>query len=170
MKQDLEVQWSIHKGNTLMKKAFTMMELVFVIVVIGILAAIAVPKLMVTRTDAVIVKGKSQVAAIRNGISLQKSRNMIKGDATPYPDKLDNVNVYNTDDKPLFYFNDGNSSNILEYPIYSKKGADGHWVKTAAKKYAFFVTQDKNVSFDYNSTTGSFDCNHTDENCKQLTQ
>lgn len=35
-----------------MKKAFTMIELVFVIVVIGILASIAIPKLVATRDDA----------------------------------------------------------------------------------------------------------------------
>ncbi len=147
-----------------------MLELVFVIVVIGILAAVAMPKLMVTRDDAVLVKGKSQISAIRNGISLQKSKNMLKGDSTPYPDKLDNVATYNTNNQKLFYFNDGNKSNILEYPIYSKIGIDGHWVKTAIKKYAFFITQDANVSFDYNSTTGSFDCNHSNANCQELAQ
>jgi general secretion pathway protein G len=150
--------------------AFTMLELVFVIVVIGILAAVAVPKFMVTRTDAVIVKGKSNVQAIRNGIALQKSRNMLQGDSTPYPKKLDNVNTYNVKSQKLFYYNDGNSSNILEYPIYSKKNADGHWLKTAADKYAYFVTQDENVSFDYNRTAGSFDCDHSKQNCKNLTE
>lgn len=35
-----------------MKKAFTMVELIFVIVIIGILAAVAIPKLVGTRDDA----------------------------------------------------------------------------------------------------------------------
>lgn len=35
-----------------MKKAFTMIELIFVIVIIGILASIAIPKLTATRDDA----------------------------------------------------------------------------------------------------------------------
>jgi len=39
-----------------MKKAFTMIELIFVIVIIGILAGVAIPKLAATRDDAEISK------------------------------------------------------------------------------------------------------------------
>jgi general secretion pathway protein G len=39
-----------------MKKAFTMIELIFVIVILGILATVAIPKLAATRTDAEVSK------------------------------------------------------------------------------------------------------------------
>ena len=42
-----------------MKKAFTMIELIFVIVILGILASVAIPKLSATRDDAMIAKEKA---------------------------------------------------------------------------------------------------------------
>lgn len=43
------------------KSAFSIMELVFVIVILGILSAVAIPKIMVGRTDAAIVSIKTDV-------------------------------------------------------------------------------------------------------------
>ncbi len=59
-----------------------MVELVFVIVVIGILSAIAVPKFAATRDDAKISKGRAEVAALRSAISMERQKRILKGDFT----------------------------------------------------------------------------------------
>ena len=60
-----------------MKKAFTMIELIFVIVILGILASVAIPRLAGTRTDAEIA---TTVANIRTLLSDLNSYYVVKGE------------------------------------------------------------------------------------------
>ncbi|WP_041958175.1 prepilin-type N-terminal cleavage/methylation domain-containing protein [Sulfurospirillum arsenophilum] len=150
------------------RPAFTMVELVFVIVILGILAAVAIPRLGASRDDAVIVKGKSQISAIRSGIALQKSKRMLEGTVPFIPTALDTIVAASVDGNRLFNFNDGNTSNILEYPIFSQSNQDGSWVKTAANTYAFRVMGIVH-SFFYDANTGIFNCT-AGTYCDQLTR
>ncbi|PAF49567.1 prepilin-type N-terminal cleavage/methylation domain-containing protein [Helicobacter sp. 12S02232-10] len=51
-----------------MRNAFSMIELVFVIVIIGIIAAIAIPRLSITRGDAQYVAVQSDIQTILSSI------------------------------------------------------------------------------------------------------
>jgi prepilin-type N-terminal cleavage/methylation domain-containing protein len=46
------------------RSGFTMIELVFVIVILGILASVAIPKLAATRDDANIAKASTEISSI----------------------------------------------------------------------------------------------------------
>ncbi|ULO04292.1 type II secretion system protein [Campylobacter sp. RM12651] len=52
-----------------MKKAFTMIELIFVIVILGILAAVAIPKLNATRDDAELAKANTNLTTLIGDIT-----------------------------------------------------------------------------------------------------
>ena len=149
------------------KKGFTLVELIFVIVILGILSSIAISKLAVTRDDATIAKGRSDVAAIRNAIALAKSVQMMEGNSTLYPSTLDDGS--NT---KLFDISK-NGIKLLDYPVYAKD-ADGHWRKAGKNNYIFKVMR-QDVKFVYDASNGYFDCHGqnsglADEYCKNLTE
>ena len=52
-----------------MKKAFTMIELIFIIVIIGILSSIAIPKLAATRDDALVSQRMHIITSASNEIA-----------------------------------------------------------------------------------------------------
>jgi len=65
------------------KKAFTMVELIFVIVIMGILVAVVIPRLVATRDDALIVKNIEYIIASMTEISTYiVSKNSSKDDLT----------------------------------------------------------------------------------------
>ena len=141
------------------RTAFTMIELVFVIVILGILAAVAIPKFAATRDDAQIAKGRSDVAAIRSAIVSERQTRLLKGESN-YVAALDGIdgNLFNGPDA---------THRLLQYGIAPGTG-NGKWA-TADGGYTYTVLGDA-VAFTYTQATGIFDCTHTNANCKKLTE
>jgi general secretion pathway protein G len=57
-----------------------MIELVFVIVVVGILAGIAIPRFAATRDDAFIAKARATVGAVRSALVTERQKRILRGD------------------------------------------------------------------------------------------
>jgi len=131
-----------------MKKSFTMLELIFVIVIIGILSGIAIPKLWVTRDDAVNAKVKTEVSTVRSAISSKYTKNVLAGNNNcPTLEK-------STSDDILF-------ENILTYPL-SKQQGSLHWDGNGTDYNVTY--DDRTIYFNYidNPDEGcKFECNAT---------
>lgn len=136
-----------------MKNAFTMIELVFVIVILGILAGVALPRLAVTRDDATITKLRADVQAIRSGINLKKNQNLMRG-RMGAPELGEGF------------------ANILDYSIADRGGQSG-WKKKsgdgkAGSTYEVCIKKSQCATFTY-TADGNFSCSKTDPTCKLLT-
>ena len=137
------------------KNAFTVIELIFVIVILGILSAVAIPKLGATKESADIGKGRSDVASIRSAILSERQQRLVQGTRTYIP------KLTPTTTSSILFTGDNNRT-LLTYGI--KEGA---WEHTAAKTYTYTVG-DTVTTFDYNSTSGKFTCTSGDGFCDRM--
>ncbi|SFV56820.1 Type II secretion envelope pseudopilin protein (PulG,guides folded protein to PulD in outer membrane) [hydrothermal vent metagenome] len=148
------------------KSAFTMIELVFVIVIIGILAAVAVPRLSTTRDDAIIVKAKTTVASVRNALAMERQKRILRGKFTPI------TAVGGTNTGVFGNFDDNTSQPmVLEYAEPSSSNNGGWQFITVGGTDTYrFNCRALGGNVDFNVTNGRFICDDTTNGCQQLTR
>lgn len=145
------------------RKAFTMLELVFVIVVIGILSAVAVPKFAATRDDAEIAKARTIVSAVRNSMGTERQKRILRGDFTAISSLHSGGNAFSV-------FDNNSSNPVLEYsvPTCSAQGTTkGCWNVSAGPVYQYVMPTSSSV--DFTISNNRLSCTASDPNCKLLT-
>ncbi|WP_065842806.1 type II secretion system protein [Campylobacter fetus] len=145
-----------------MKKGFTMIELVFVIVILGILAGIAIPRLAATRDDASATKAAMEIKDVITQVAAyytikgQWATSAVTGTGTDAIIDTDGVDIttatYSSTDKGL-----SNLSSTLNTVLARTGNAADQWYKC--------------ISIMPTNTGGSIligDKNATDSYCKTV--
>ena len=135
-----------------MSRAFTMIELIFVIVVIGILAGVAIPKLAATRDDATLAAMRANLATIMTAVQTQHGADLIAGNSTW---KTLNFTTANKDANTHY-----NLSSLLSKPmkidkdcLKTRNGFCGGGDNTVT-----IVVGGKQTVVTFNTANGTFDC------------
>ena len=157
-----------------MKKAFTLIELIFVIVIIGLLASIAVPKFLTTEVAASRSHLKSVIDSVQTEVDNIHGQWILNDDYnwsnngcelntdTGYPKTLDN--------KGQYLFNCVLRQPVVSCQMDSSKYTDC-FVEENQNEYKYYFSPDDYVKLEYNDTNGTIECangSYNVDECKKI--
>ncbi|AXP08733.1 prepilin-type N-terminal cleavage/methylation domain-containing protein [Campylobacter hepaticus] len=134
-----------------MKKAFTLLELIFVILIIGILTSLSSSFINITKDEVKILKLKTDYEMLNSALTLMRTQMQLKN--LDFPSILDHARINHAREK-LFYCNDCGYS-LLDTPIYSDFK---FWMKIDKNHYSFFLNSKESIKFVYDPKEGLFKC------------
>lgn len=130
-----------------MKKAFTMVELIFVIVILGILTMVALPRLVGSKEDAEITRAKAEIAAIRSGIQTYRGANLLSQNGNGYPEDL-------------------KTTTIEKITNGTKLGSN--WTVSGDGSELSVTIAGRPATFNYDKDTGRLTCKTSDPLCLEI--
>ncbi len=132
-----------------MKRAFSLLEIIIVVVVISIISSFIISKTSNSLNKTIKIKIKSEIALIRNNIEKKSANNILqKKELFTFLDEAST----NTENSELF-------SNILDFPLISttkEKKVLGQWIKTSEVNYINFISEKEKIEFSFENN--SFIC------------
>ena len=135
------------------KQSFSILELIFIVVIVGILATVSIPKLSNTTKTTSLVKLKNELNLINDGIKQYQTKAILQGDDISL-DSLDE------DDINLF-------SKVLTNPIISSSDINS-WSKISNNSYRYRLNSNDDIVFVYDKDDLTFSCDKTLDICKEI--
>lgn len=141
-----------------MKKAFSLFELILVLIIISIIASYIVVNSKDSLSFSQKTSIKSDIALIRSAIQRKNSKNVLLNKSEGF--SLDEAKV-NKKDEELF-------KNILKIPLIStsdSKKEIAKWIKVSTNSYKVYLNEKLSLEFDF--TNGTFVCKSEISLCKE---
>lgn len=150
-----------------MKKAFSLLEIIFVLVIIALIFTFAVKNNHAFLSDSSMTKIKSDVALIRSAIASKVHARTLKAQEQ-FPLILDEASI-NSEGELLFA--GVKSEPLLDYPMLATSSYErrvGQWSKKNQKSYLVWISKEESIEFIYDSNKGTFECDYTQNSCKEI--
>lgn len=127
------------------RKGFTLIELVMVIVILGILSAIAIPKFVDLTGEAKVNATKSGLGAMRSVIAIEYAKNATSGTAS-FPSAITTA-LFADGRIPTNKLNDATGvAAVGSVPSGTATSASGWWYISASGKAGAYSDGTKNTS------------------------
>lgn len=142
-----------------MRKAFSLIELIFVIIVISVITSFLISKFFVLANTTVKKTIKSDIALIKNAISKKNSENILLNE-----EKITYLDEATTNQKGLEIFD-----NILQTPLISTNQEEkelGKWIKTSSNIYEVYFLEGQFLQYEFKNN--SFLCISEINLCKEF--
>jgi len=153
------------------RNAFTMIEVIFVVVIIGILAAVALPKMGDSVKQAQISAAKADVMALRSAILNERQKRLMRGENSYIATLSSGSTLFGGDSTQANY------PQLFKYPkpVSSSNWSAGATVATGGTEAYTFTVDSTPVVFTYFQNNGTFTCNRNATGdagtyCKAITE
>lgn len=151
-----------------MKKSFSIIEIIFALVIIGIISSYAINKYFDSLEKANFLKIKSEVTLINNAINQLYSNQTLLGNNSFVVERLDEASI-NSDGETLF--NGYNEFILLDELILStseEKKKLGFWIKVSDIEYKVYFSKESFLEFYLDSENILFSCDKSLSLCRKL--
>ncbi|WP_428025551.1 type II secretion system protein [Arcobacter sp.] len=151
-----------------MKKAFSLLEIIVVILIVGLIGSFAVNKFFYSLEKSNKLKIKSEVALINEAINKVYSNQILLGNSDFVLQRLDDASINGVDESLFIGYDE---YILLDEVILStslEKKEFGKWIKISDTNYKVYFSKDKVLDFTFDINEALFSCDEKDDLCKEL--